>query len=56
MKNSLKIIAVGALSMFVTSAAIAGGAIGITVSAASLDASGHEQLKTSSNKTTHSKI
>lgn len=54
MKNSLKIFAVGVLSMFVTSAAIAGGAIGITVSAASIDADGHEQLKTSSNKTTHS--
>ena len=54
MKNSLKIIAVGALSMFVTSAAIAGGAIGITVSAASIDASGHEQLKTTASKTTHS--
>ena len=40
--------------MFVTSAAIAGGAIGITVGASSLDASGHEQLKTSANKTTHS--
>ena len=54
MNNSLKIIAVGALSMFVTSAAIAGGAIGITVSAASIDASGHEQLKTTASKTTHS--
>ena len=54
MKNSLKIIAVGVLSMFVTSAAIAGGAIGIAVTGASLDASGHEQLKTSANKTTHS--
>ena len=54
MKNSLKIIAVGALSMFVTSAAIAGGAIGIAVTGASLDASGHEQLKTTASKTTHS--
>ena len=54
MNNSLKIIAVGVLSMFVTSAAIAGGAIGITVSAASIDASGHESLKTTANKTTHS--
>ena len=54
MNNSLKIIAIGALSMFVTSAAIAGGAIGITVSAASLDASGHEALKTTNSKTTHS--
>ena len=54
MNNSLKIIAVGALSMFVTSAAIAGGAIGITVGAASVDASGHESLKTTANKTTHS--
>ena len=54
MNNSLKIIAVGALSMFVTSAAIAGGAIGITVGTASVDASGHESLKTTANKTTHS--
>ena len=54
MKNSLKIFAVGVLSMFVTSAAIAGGAIGITVSAASIDAGGHEQLKTTAVKTTHS--
>ena len=54
MNNILKIIAVGALSMFVTSAAIAGGAIGITVAASSIDASGHEQLKTTANKTTHS--
>ena len=54
MNNSLKIIAIGALSMFVTSSAIAGPAIGITVSAASLDASGHEALKTSGGKTTHS--
>ena len=54
MNNSLKIIAVGALSMFVTSAAIAGGAIGIAVTGASLDASGHEQLKTTASKTTHS--
>ena len=54
MNNSLKIIAVSALSMFVTSAVIAGGAIGITVGTASIDASGHETLKTSSNKTTHS--
>ena len=54
MNNILKIIAVGALSMFVTSAAIAGGAIGITVASIDIDANGHEQLKTSGSKTTHS--
>ncbi len=54
MNNSLKIVAVGVLSMFVTSAAIAGGAIGITVGPASVDASGNEQLKTTASKTTHS--
>ena len=54
MNNSLKIIAVGALSMFVTSTAIAGGAIGVTVASGSIDASGYELLKSSNNRTTHS--
>ena len=37
-----------------TAAAAKGPAIGITVAATSVDASGYEQLKTSGNKTTHS--
>ena len=45
-------LALGA--MFMTAAVAEGPAIGITVAATSVDASGHELLKTSGNKTTHS--
>ena len=54
MKNTLKIIAVCALSMFVTSAAFAGAAIGISAAVASVDASGNEKMRTSGSITNHS--
>jgi opacity protein-like surface antigen len=52
--KSLKILSVAIVSMFVTSAALAGGAIGITAAISNVEASGFEKLKTSANKTTHS--
>ena len=51
-KINILVLALGA--MFMTAAAAKGPAIGITVAATSVDASGYEQLKTSGNKTTHS--
>jgi len=53
MKN-VKITILALSMVFFTSAAIAGGAIGITISGTSIDASGFEKVKTSGNKTTHS--
>jgi len=41
-------------TMFLSTGAIAGGAVGMTAAVTGVDASGYEQLKTSGNKTTHS--
>ena len=40
--NSLKILSVAIVSMFVTSAAMAGGAIGVTAAVSNVEASGFE--------------
>ena len=54
MIKSIRVLVLAFGAMFLSTGAIAGGAIGITAAHTDVDASGHEELKTSGSKTTHS--
>ena len=54
MIKNIRVLVLAFGAMFLSTGAIAGGAIGITAAVTDVDASGYEQLKSSSNKTTHS--
>ena len=54
MIKNIRVLVLALGAMFLSTGAIAGGAIGITAANTEVDASGYEQLKTSGSKTTHS--
>ena len=54
MIRNIRVLVLALGAMFLSTGAIAGGAIGITAANTAVDASGYEKLKTSGSKTSHS--